>query len=135
MSSEKTQPKKRVLKAKPQTVRERAVKASAEHKPRRLKQASTTAVKPLKAALKTGRKEYYLPLPDNKVGRFLNKRRKFIPSYFARSFDELKQVKWPSNKETAKLTLAVFLFALFFGTIITLADYGLDKLFKKLILN
>lgn len=126
--------KKRVVK-KPQTVRERAAKADTTRKPRRIKRAGTTAIRPLKAIARTGRKEIYLPLPDNKAGRFLNKRRRVFPRYFALSVKELRQVKWPGRRETAKLTFAVFMFAIFFALIISLTDYGLDKLFKKLILK
>lgn len=120
---------------KPQTVRERAEKSTVEKKPRRIKRAGTSAIKPLKAAARVGRKEYYLPMPDNKVGRFLNKRRTFFPKYFKESWQELKQVVWPDRRTTLKLTFAVFLFAIFFGIFITVLDYGLDKLFKKLILS
>lgn len=120
---------------KTQTVRERAEKAGGEKKPRRIARAGVTAAKPFQAAARTGRKEYYLPIPDTKVGRFLNKRRSFIPRYFKLAWAEVRQVVWPKNKETAKLTMAVFMFAIFFGVIITVADYGLDKLFKQLILK
>lgn len=125
---------KRQLK-KPQTVRERAEKAGIEKKPRRIKQAGSTAVRPLKAVARTGRKEFYLPLPDNKVGRFLNKRRRVIPSYFRGAWEELRQVQWIGRRETAKLTMAVFVFAIFFGVLVTALDYGLDKIFKALILK
>lgn len=120
---------------KPQTLRERAEKATTDKKPRRIKQAGTTAVKPLKAVARTGRKEFYLPLPDNKIGRFMNKRRRFIPRYFRGAWQELKQVEWIGRKETARLTVAVFVFAVFFAALITATDYGLDKVFKKVFLK
>ncbi|MES2971450.1 MAG: preprotein translocase subunit SecE [Patescibacteria group bacterium] len=135
-SDGKDSSKKRQLKLKkPQTVRERAEKSSADKKPRRLKQARSSAVKPFKAVARVGRKEYYLPLPDNRAGRLLNKPRKFFPRYFINSWIELRQVVWPNWKTTIKLTFAVFLFAIFFTLLISSVDYGLDKLFKKLILN
>lgn len=127
-----TTKRKRQLK-KPGTVRERAEKASTTKKPRRFKRTRSTIAKPFQRAAKTGKKEYYLPLPDNKAGRFLNKRRKFIPSYFREAWQELKLVTWPNRKETIKLTFAVFIFALFFATFISVIDYGLDKIFKQLI--
>lgn len=130
----KAQNSKRILK-KPETVRQRAEKAGVDKKPRRIKQARTTAAKPFKVVARTGRREYYLPLPDTKVGRFMNKKRHLIPSYFRLSWIELKQVKWPGRKETAKLTLAVFMFAFFLGILVTTVDYGLDKLFKQVILK
>lgn len=125
---------KRQLKKQP-TVRERAEKAGGAKKQRRLKQAGSSIARPLKAVARSGRKEYYLPLPDNKAGRFLNKRRKIVPGYFRGAWGEVKQVKWPGRTETAKLTFAVFMFAIFFMIIITAADFVLDKLFKQLILK
>ena len=74
-------------------------------------------------------------MPDNKVGRFLNKRRSWVPSYFINSWKELKQVTWPGRRETWRLTLAVFVFAMVFGTIIAIVDKGLEDLFKKVILK
>lgn len=126
--------KKRQIK-KPETVRERAAKSDSHRKPRRLVRASKSAARPFKAIARTGRKEVYLPMPDTKAGRFLNRRRHFFPRYFGLAWKELKQVKWPGRRETAKLTFAVFLFAIFFALLISFADYGLGKLFKKLILE
>lgn len=126
--------KKRQLK-KPVTVRERAEKAGVVKKQRRIKQAGSKLATPLKAAARTGRREYYLPLPDNRTGRFLNKRRKVVPSYFRGAWEEVKQVKWPGRQETTKLTVAVFMFAIFFMIFITAIDFVLDKLFKQFILK
>jgi hypothetical protein len=50
------------------------------------------------------------------------------------AWKELRQVTWPGRKETRQLTLAVFVFATVFGLMVTLTDYGLDKVFKKVIL-
>lgn len=58
-----------------------------------------------------------------------------VPRYFKNAWRELRQVKWPTRKETIQLTLAVFAFALVFGTLITITDYGLDRLFKRLLLK
>lgn len=124
-----TKPKKRRIKSA-ETVRQKAEKSAAPAKKRRVRSALSTAAKPIKTAHKTGKKEYYLPMPDNKFGNFLNKRRRFIPSYFRNSFQELKEVKWPNRKQTIQLTLAVFAFAVTFGTIITAVDFVLDKLSK-----
>lgn len=121
---------------KVQSVREKAEKASIERKPRRLSVATGKAATPLRAVARLGKKEYHpIKLPDNKIGRILTKPRKATPSYFRESWQELRLVKWPTRSETAKLTMAVFMFAIFFSLIISLADYGLDKLFKALILQ
>ena len=70
--------------------------------------------------------------PARFVGRILNK--VLLINYFMSAWKELKQVTWPGRKETRQLTLAVFVFATVFGLLITLTDYGLDKVFKKVIL-
>ncbi len=134
MADSKETPKKRQLKKQP-TVRERAEKTVGTKKTRHIRRAGTVVAKPFKSAARIGRKEYYLPIPDNKVGRTLNKRRKVTPSYFRKSWEEVKLVKWPSRKETIKLTIAVFLFAIFFSVLVALLDFGLDKIFKQLILK
>lgn len=127
--------KRRVVK-KAETVRERATKASAAPKPRRrLRKTASSASRPFKAAHRVGKKEFYLPLPDNRVGRFLNKRRHVFPRFFINAWRELRQVEWPGRKETWKLTFAVFIFAIGFGVIIAVTDYGLDKLFRKVFIT
>ena len=133
--AEKSSKSKRRLR-KPQTVREQAKSSAlASPKPQRVKRAFRIASTPVRSAHRVGKKEYYLPMPDNKFGRFLNKRRHFIPSYFRNSFKELRDVKWPDRKQTTQLTLAVFIFATIFGVIIAVTDYGLDKVFKKVLLK
>jgi preprotein translocase SecE subunit len=126
------QPKKRVLK-RSETVRERADKVqNTAPKKRRLRSTATNATRPVRALAGLGRKEFYLPLPTD---TFLNKRRSPAPSYFKEAWQELRAVNWPGRKETWKLTFAVFIFAIVFGLLIAVTDYGLDKVFKKLILK
>ena len=67
------------------------------------------------------------------IGRILGK--VLLINYFRSAWKELRQVTWPDRKETRQLTLAVFAFAVVFGIMITLTDYGLDKVFKKVILK
>ncbi|MDQ5886278.1 MAG: preprotein translocase subunit SecE [Patescibacteria group bacterium] len=71
--------------------------------------------------------------PMRFVGRIL--RKIFLVDYFKDAWGELKLVTWPGRKETRQLTFAVFIFAFVFGLIITIVDYGLDKIFKKVILQ
>lgn len=130
-------PEKRVLK-KSATVREQAKKKqAADTKPRqrKLRTGVKHVAKPFKAAAKVGKKEYYLPMPNNKAGKFLNKKRRVTPGYFIQAWRELKLVTWPNRKETTKLTLAVIIFAVVFGVVIALVDYGLDKIFRSLLLK
>lgn len=130
------QAKRRLKIRKSETVRERKASSdAAKPKSRRLRRSVSAVTGPIGAARRIGGKEYYLPLPDSRFGRFLNKRRYLMPRYFRESFKELKLVKWPNRKETTQLTFAVFIFAVIFGITITITDYGLDKLFKKVLLK
>lgn len=133
--------KKRQLK-KPETVRERAEKGNVERKPRRIKQAGTSVARPIKA---TGRgigkilRPFRFLLwpfktrPARFIGRILKK--VLLLNYFRESWREVKMVEWPDKKQTAKLTFAVFIFAIFFSVLIGVVDYGFDKIFKQLILK
>jgi preprotein translocase SecE subunit len=127
--------KKRRIK-KSETVREKAEKkkAAPEKKPRKIQKVTDRVKKPAGKAAQIGKKEYYLPLPDNKIGRFLNKRRSPIPKFFKEAWNEVKQVNWPNGRETMKLTFAVIVFALFFGGLIAFADYWLDIIFRRILL-
>jgi len=64
-----------------------------------------------------------------KVGRFLT------PKYFRNSWAELRQVTWPDRRQTVRLTFAVIAFATVFGIAIAIVDFGLDKLFRELLLK
>jgi preprotein translocase subunit SecE len=58
-----------------------------------------------------------------------------VPPYFRNSWKELTQVTWPDRRQTRRLTFAVILFSVIFGTIVAGVDFGLDKLFRTFILN
>ena len=122
---------------KPETVRQRTekVQVSQPEKPRRLKSTRSVFGKKISRAREVGGKEYYLPMPDNRVGRFLNKRRRFIPRFIREAWGELRQVTWPNMKETLQLTFAVVMFATIFGLLIAITDFGLEKLFKEVLLR
>ena len=127
--------KKRRIVKKAETVREKAEKSS-QPKPQK---------KPgvLRLTLR------YIGIPFRwigrafaKVGKFLSKFKIFRflgkilwPIYFRNSWKELRQVTWPTRRETFQLTLAVIVFSVIFGVLIAIVDYGLDKLFKQLILK
>ncbi len=128
--------KKRVIK-KTETIREKATKKTdAAPKRRRLRNAANSVSRPLKTVHRLSQKEYHpIKLPDNKAGRFLTTGRRVTPSFFREAWAEVRQVKWPNRSETTKLTIAVLIFAITFGTIIAVVDYGLDNLFRELILK
>lgn len=57
------------------------------------------------------------------------------PYYFRNSWKELRQVTWPTGKQTRQLTVAVLAFAIVFGCIVFVIDFGLDKLFREVLLK
>ncbi len=76
-----------------------------------------------------------VPLPDNKVGRALKKKRRApLAKYFSEAWAELRKVTWPSRKETLKLTLAVALFTAFFTVFTALLDLGITNVVERILL-
>jgi len=120
-----------------ETVRERNQKVSTAppKAPRRVSGVARRVTQPIKAAHQFGQKTYFIPMPDNRLGRFLNKRRYWIPKYFRESWRELKEVAWPDRKQTSQLSFAVFVFAIVFGVLVAVTDYGLDRIFKRILLK
>ncbi len=141
--AESTGKKRRVIK-KPETVRQQAAKASEAKtsSPRRIKRGASTAAKPFKKSLiflgKLLKPFSFLLLPFKTrlarlIGRILVK--VFGINYFINSWREVRQVTWPNAKETTKLTIAVFVFAIIFSGLVAILDYGLDKIFQRLLLS
>ena len=132
--------KRRVVK-KSETVREKREKAN-ELKPkqRRVRHTVGKAGKPVKAVGR-GVAKAARPLnpllkpfrtrPARFVGRILAK--VLFINYIRASWQELRLVEWPNRRETTKLTLAVFVFAISFALLIAVLDFGLDKVFKQLL--
>ena len=58
-----------------------------------------------------------------------------MPRYFINAWREVRQVTWTTRKETWRLTLAVFIFAIVFGALVAGVDKGLDEAFRKLVLK
>lgn len=126
---------------------------TAKPKRRMVKKAETVREKTEKSALPKPEKKTgvvrlalgYVAAPFKWVGKKLAKlgRFKFFrvlgrilwPTYFRNSWKELKQVTWPTGRETRQLTLAVIIFSVIFGLIIAVVDWALDKGFKQLIIN
>lgn len=63
------------------------------------------------------------------IGRMLGFR------FFLGSWRELKQVTWPTKRDGTRLTSAVIAFSVVFAVILAGVDWGLDKLFKQLLLK
>lgn len=106
---------------------------------RTLRQTTEDKAAPKKRSLKAPVRKIGAPLgkagsavrksPVGKAGRFI------VPKYFRQSWQELREVTWPDRKQTVKLTFAVIAFATVFGVAIAIVDYGLDKLFRELLLK
>ncbi len=123
MADEPNKRKKRLVK-NPETFRERAVKASEEtDKPQRLHRARSL----------TGGLFGPVFRPVWRLLRLLG--RIIFPRYLRNSWKELRLVSWPSRKQSRQLTGAVLAFAIVFGAAIALVDYGLDKVFKHILLK
>lgn len=128
MAEDTAKPKRRLVK-QAETVRQKAEKATAtNNKPRRLRKTTRRAAAPLRAVgralAKIGRLK-----PLRIIGLIL------VPPYFRNSWKELRQVTWPSFKQSLRLTSAVIIFAAVFGALVALLDFGLDKVFKEVLLK
>ncbi len=131
--------KRRIVK-NPETFRERAIKATEQSgkESKRSKLAGTpkkvlspigrpigragTRVGKLKPVKIVGKGFHYIGLV-------------VLPRYIRNSWKELRMVSWPSWTQSRKLTFAVIVFAAIFGVIVAGVDYGLDKLFKQVLLK
>ncbi len=73
-----------------------------------------------------------------KLGRFRVFRilgRVLLPRYLRNSWRELRMVTWPSRRQSWQLTYAVIVFSVIFGILVFAVDFGLDKLFKEIIIK
>ena len=106
-----------------------------QKKPRRIQTVTSKANEQTTRVRKRAQKAYYLPLPsDGFVGK-LNQHRSIVPGFIKNAWREVRQVTWPNRRETARLTVSVLLFALFFGGLIAGFDYVLDNIFRRIVLG
>lgn len=129
MAEDTSKPKRRLVK-KAETVREKVEKTNADatREPRRITKTTRRIGAPFRAVgrglAKTGRLK-----PFRILGLIL------VPPYFRNSWKELRQVTWPKFKDSLRLTSAVVIFASIFGIFIAVLDFGLEKLFREVILK
>lgn len=129
--------KKRSRRLKPAlTMRERAERTAAQSaKPKRFDKTRRAIAAPFRmlgrALRRFGRLRIWKPVrfAARIIGRVL------FPRYLRNSWRELRMVTWPNGKQTRQLTGAVIAFSVIFGLFIAAFDYGLDKLFKQVILK
>lgn len=128
MAEDTGKSKRRVIK-KTESVREKAEKAIESGKqPRRLHTTKRRVAAPFQF-----------------IGRIFGKLGKFkpfriigyilVPPYLRNSWKELRQVTWTKRKDSFRLTFAVIIFAVVFGCLVAALDFGLDKLFKEVLLK
>ena len=126
--AEETKSKRRLVK-KAETVREKAEKAAEDsQQPRRLHATKRRAGAPFRA-IGAGGKKLGKFKPFRILGLII------VPPYFRNSWKELRQVTWPKFPVSLRLTFAVIVFAIVFGCLVAALDYGLDKLFKQVLLK
>lgn len=77
----------------------------------------------------------FVRLPDNRLGRFLDRLLFAVPRYLKGAWQELRLTTWPGRRETIRLTFAVFVFSAIFAVFIAGLDFVLDKLFKQIIIK
>ena len=120
---------------KSQTIRQRR-DAQTVVKPKRIRTTAGKLATPISKSKSLASKEVHvIPLPDNKVGRFLGKKGRLTPKFLSEAFSEIRLVSWPNRKDTVKLTLAVFIFAIIFAGFVGLLDWGLGELFRKFVVE
>jgi len=128
--------KKRIRKPK-ESLRERNTKAAEskgkEKRVRKAANATASTTKKVGSVLTAG---YHLTerKENNDDHGFFSKSRSLAPRYVRNSWQEIKKVTWPGFKTTWKLVFAVFVFALVVGGFIAALDWGLEKLFREVIL-
>jgi len=134
---------KRVLKKASPTVRERSEQeANTAPKKHRVRNTARRASTPFRVIgrfiAKIARPFRFILRPfKTRPVRFIGRLLATILflRYFRDSWKELRQVTWPGRKETWQLAFAVFVFAVVFGLMITVVDYGLNKLFEQILLK
>ncbi len=134
-------PVKSLKERKTETVRERTVQKT-NNRPRRIRRAATAGKRPLvkfwSVIVRALRPLRFLlrpfkTRPARFVGRILAK--VFFVKYFKEAWGELREVTWPDRRETRQLFFAVIAFAIVFGALVSTVDYGLDKIFRKILLQ
>jgi preprotein translocase SecE subunit len=118
------------------TMRERAERATAQSdKPKRFSKLKKALAAPFRIIGNGLRQFAQLSIwkPVKFVGRIIG--RVLFPPYLRSSWRELRMVTWPNGRQTRQLTGAVIAFSVIFGLFVAAFDYGLDKLFKQVILK
>ena len=150
-TEKKAQPEKkskRRLRAAPTLREQTTVSETKSNKPSRFKRAiqapfrfigrlvaraakAVAASRVGKTGKKIGKSRAFAPVRF--LGRILYKI--LLISYFKGSWQELKQVIWPSARTTWHLTGAVLVFGIFFGLLVAGLDFVFEKAFREVLLG
>ena len=137
---EKTSPSPKRRLKNPETFRERSLKAvEANDKPSLLKKLKSLLSRLFRPVF-TPISRFFRRLGNIQPFKAIYKLLHWIglvllPPYIRKSWKELKLVTWPNRKQSRQLTFAVLVFALVFGATVAVVDYGLDKLFRQILLK
>lgn len=132
MADQTPKTKHRLLRQATETMRERADRTARSGRPQRGKRLTRAVTAPVRGLRQVGRLPIWKPL-RSKPARFIG--RVLWPQYFRASWRELRMVTWPGRRQTRQLTGAVVMFSVVFGILVAAFDYGLDKLFKEVIIK
>jgi preprotein translocase subunit SecE len=116
----------------------RELASSKSSKPKRsLRPGSSKFGKFLKrrSDTKAKNKRRLIKLPDNRLGRIIDKTVLALPRYLKGAWGEIRLTTWPNRKETIRLTFAVFIFSSVFAVFVAVLDFVLDKIFKHLVIK
>lgn len=102
-------------------------------KPKRVRKAAEVATKPLSRVNEVATKQRHI-FPKSGTDSFWHRERTIAPTWFVNAWNELRQVTWPSRKETWRLVLAVFIFSALLSLFIALLDNALETLFRNIFL-
>jgi preprotein translocase SecE subunit len=143
-------------KTKKSTVQEAEIIETTSSKPakRKLRASTTESIRDKAITFKANSEKkpsvfaafwYGFFVPVRVLGRLLKRLGKFrifrwigyvlLPPYFRNSWKELRKVAWPNRRQSLELTRAVIIFAVIFGALVAGVDYGLDKVFKEILLK
>lgn len=116
------------------SMRESAAKSREKaSKPKRVRKAASAASKPLSKTAEVATKQRHV-LPKSGSDSFWHRERSLSPKWLSNAWAELRQVTWPSRKETWRLVLAVFIFSALLSLFIALLDNALETIFRNVFL-
>lgn len=124
----------------PETFREKSLKVTENSQKTSTSHLLKSKAKPLFVVIFKPVKSVFVRLNKIQPFKFIFKILRvlglvLVPTYLRTSLVELKEVTWPNRLKSRQLTTAVLIFAVAFGIVVAIVDYGLDKLFRNILLK